>query len=274
MNVTQEEILSLFGKKISLESLECSIILQSQDEEKKKLAIGILEIMTGQCPFISKCNPILEDPHFLRLTVKEKKEVESTRGRLLSQKNTKLSRNDKTLGRDMTPRELKRIDFGTKMKVNVRNVNLYSFLEKLREFYLPETISKKLIDYNSLETKELKKYFTSMESKEDRKPIDKMKTEFLATKYVLKSTDLLKFPDLELHFQHLNSLIGLDEKQSKRTEEPIKNKSLTLIIAPYLKITSPLKKESHISEEYCNMKLYNYLLSQIFNPYSERILSG
>ena len=271
--ITQEELLSLFGKKVSLQSIECSIFLQSQDEEKRKLATGILEILTGQNPFTSKCDPILEDPHYLKLSPNEKKEAENARGRLSSQKIMSFSKNIKSPRKDMISRGFKRNEFGLKLNASLRKISLYSFLEKLREFYLPETISKKLVDYNSLGKNELEKYFTGTEAK-NKKFDKKTKMESLATTFMLKSSDLLKFPDLELHFQHLNSLISLDEKHSIKSEEISKNKSLALIVTPHLKITNPIKKGIEDSEEHCNMKIFNYILSQIFNPYSERKISS
>jgi hypothetical protein len=270
-NLIQEDILSIFGKKVELGSMECSIILQNQDEEKRKLAKGLLEILTGQKPSIVRCNPIQEDPNFMGLSSREKKEFENTRGRILSQKNSNFAKNSKNFDKEMVSKELKKNEFGTKLNCSLRKVNLYSFLEKLKDFYLPEVIGKKIIDYNSMEGNDLKKYFVNYRSEKKSNNTIEMKKNDLSTTYVLKSTDLLKFPDLELHFQQLNSLFQISRGNLPKSDEASKNNSISLIVTPNLKIINPYKEKTKI-EEYCNMKIINCILSQIFNPYSERIM--
>jgi hypothetical protein len=270
-NLIQEDILSIFGKKVDLESMECSIILQNQDEEKRKLAKGLLEILTGQKPSIVRCNPIHEDPNFIRLSPREKKEFENTRGRLLSQKSGNFSKHPKNFDKEMVSKEYKKNEFGDKLNCSLRKVNLYSFLEKLKDFYLPEVIGKKLIDYNSMDPNDLKKYFVNYRSDRKCNKTTEMKRNDLSTTYVLKSTDLLKFPDLELHFQQLNSLFHINKGHPPKNDEVSKNNSISLIVTPNLKIINPYREETRIKEQ-CNMKIINCILSQIFNPYSERIM--
>src|ERR1044071_9501762 len=60
-NVVREDLLTVFGRKVDLRSLQCSIILHKNglyNEARKKLAVGLLKILTGQSPILYNCNPL------------------------------------------------------------------------------------------------------------------------------------------------------------------------------------------------------------------------
>lgn len=262
--VVREDLLTLFGCTASLRSLECSIILQGaaqMSDEAKYRAACILEIITGQRATLSMCRVEEEDPQFIQKSGEEQRAIERLKSAMMHRANT-----------NATAADFRALGNGTILKTTLRRTSMYDFLEKTREFYLPDVLLAKSAEYSSLATSNSldASYFASWNLSKlpqySRYIAPNSTDPSLTTAFVLRSSDLLKFPDVEVHFEALGSSVF--SETGKNSENGLK-----LIIRPTLKINYPLGKKLHTSSVLPIVNHYgvfNYLLFKFFNPYITR----
>jgi hypothetical protein len=287
--ILREDMLTLFNHTASLRSLECSIVLngaQTMSDEAKYRAACILEILTGQQVTGSECDVMQEDPSHRTATEAQKREMERARGALIQQSIMaaagKQKKNIPKPDTSKVSQEIKKLGSGIKLKSSLHNVRMYYFLEKCREFYLPDIVGGaeeveregwKPLDHghdNTLEKRGLiLQYQKQGGSKRDcypeRYPLRRNENPREAIScYTLRSSDLLKFPDIEVHFEALGSVLG-----GMRAENT--SQALQLVLRPTVRIDTPLDKESlRKVPQIDNLRVMNYLLSQYFNAYMTR----
>lgn len=296
--VLREDMLTLFNHTATLRSLECSIVLHgaaAMSEETKYRAACVLEILTGQRITARECNVLFEDPAQRTASDTQRREMERARGALVQQSllgrrvGAKKNGGPK-MDKSVVSEQIRKMGSGFKLKTNLHNVKMYYFLEKCREFYLPDIIGTgtKTEGGPSSETgvgrwrpdtaghdNDLSKRGLVLQfekyggSKRDcypeRYPVlrDENPSQAISC-YTLRSTDLLKFPDIELHFEALGPVLGGLRNESE-------GQALQLILRPALEVTNPLDRESLKSlPSVDKLRIMNYLLSQYFNAYMTR----
>ena len=272
--VVREDLLTLFGCTATLSSLECSIILQGaaqMSDEAKYRAACILEILTGQRVTLAMCRLEEEDPQFTQKSGEEQRAMERLKSALMHRANS-----------NATAADFRALGNGTILKTTLRRAAMYDFLEKAREFYLPDVLLAKSAEYPSLSTSishGLDKsspnavagaYFASWNPSklpQYSRYIAPNSTDLsLTTAFILRASDLLKFPDVEVHFEALGSAVF--SETGKNSDNDLK-----LIIRPTLKINYPLGKKlqtSSVLPQVNHYGVFNYLLSKFFNPYMTR----
>ncbi len=286
--VIREDMLTLFNRTASIRSLECSVVLHGAsmlNSETKYKAACILEILTGQRVNGASCEVVKEDPLRRVISEEQQKDLDRIRGMALRQSilasQKKGNPGKKVAGSaptSLTVDDLRKLGNGFKLKTILTGVKLFDFLEKCREFYLPDVIGiqesngKILPDAghpNHLKhahvTGHFERYTPSKQFRRELRPIDNP-TEAI-TSYLLKSSDLLKFPDIELHFESMGSLVSRDSSDDSTT--------LHLILRPTLRIEKSVVPElaefdHQSSQQYDHLKIMNYCLSQYFNMYMRR----
>ena len=244
-------MISKFSHVARLEGIECSIVLdasQITSADTKYRAACILEILTHLRPALKGVSVQHENPFLKNATPEELKRLQKLRGKMM---------------RGVSDRSTTAI----KLMTTVRKTFMWSFLERLREFYLPDLLSmdeRKVLD-NSLTAFELRKYFEQPTFRSRglaRLPLIKSlkntNPEEGTTTFILNPSGLLKFPDIELFYEDLADSFRKDE-------------SFHVLIRPLIKITTP----KDVNPEHCppieSVKLMNFLLGQLFNPYIQRI---
>lgn len=261
--VARNDLLTLFSCNTEFKDLEVSIILQNAQiisPHIKYQAACVLEILTGQRPTFDEIqveNEFLVDRDSIK-TPEMIRKVITQAGRTLTTEELKLITDTK----------------GFRLKCNLNRVNLWSFLEKTREYYLPNLAS---IDHEERERvtgEKMTAYFKKPASQgKAEKPREKLEEgenpSVACAAYTLKSNDLLKFPDIELFFEPLHSVLG-----TGGNTDGLSTNTLQLFIRPTIRVKKAfeMKFQQHFKElgELNNLKIMNYYLSLFFNPYAPR----
>lgn len=291
--VMREDMLTLFNRTASFKSLECSVVLHGASmlsSETKYRAACILEIVTGQRVLGETCEVGKEDPLRRRISEEQQRELDKIRGVALrqsmmaAQKKGQQSKKGAQQPGQLTTDDLRKLGNGFKLKNVLQNVRLFDFLEKCREFYLPDVIGKQEKTAkveagqvvlpecghpNNLRHAHMIGHFERFTpSGLHRRALGPAENpaEAIST-YLLRSSDLLKFPDIELHFESMGSLVSREGSDDSST--------IHLILRPCLQVEKPNVEGLHAIEEAAgqqvdNAKVMNYLLSQYFNMYMRR----
>lgn len=262
--VVREDLLSLFGCTASLRSLECSIILQGSSQmsdEAKYRAACILEIMTGQRADLSSCRVEEEDPQFKKKSGEEQRAMERIKSAMMHRANT-----------NATAADFRALGDGTVLRTTLRRGAMYDFLEKMREFYLPDVLLAKSSEYPTLSTSSpldpahFAAWNRSKLPQFSRFIAPNPTETSLNTAFILRSSDLLKFPDIEVHFEALGSRVFSDNSSSSED-------GLKVILRPTLSMNYPLGRKQHAASSLPKVNhfgVFNYILAKLFNPYTTR----
>jgi len=299
--VLREDMLTIFNRAAEMQSLECSIMLhgpQALSSEAKYRAAALLEILTGQRPKGQPAQVEHDDPAFLMATEAQKAELQKQRNQLIQQslmrdKSKKQQPKNAPKTQLSVPTELRKAGSALKLITTLHGSRMYYFLEKLREYYLPDIVG--LLENNKVEegdllTENRSAWKTPVRghdndhsrrglllhwqkwggSKRDcyppRYPIGQLENpEQAVTTYLLQSSDLLKFPDVELHFEALGPLLA------SRQNQDITGSTVNLIMRPTVQVTNSLNKATEaMVPPVDHVRMMNYLLSQYFNAYLTR----
>ena len=259
--VVREDLMTLFGCTATLKSLEASIILQgtSQMSDEAKYRAGcILEIMTGQRPTLQACRVEEEDPQHQKRTGEEQRALERIKSAMMHRSNS-----------NATAADFRALGNGTILKTTLRRGAMFDFLEKLREFYLPDILLTRATEHPTLATCDPMDaaYFAAWNRSklpQESRFIEPRDTELcLNSSFILKSSDLLKFPDIEVHFEALGPQIFNDTADN----------GLKVILRPTMTVKYPLGRKHHLAAGLPKVNHYgvfNYLLAKFFNPYTIR----
>lgn len=267
--IIREDLLTLFGCTASLRSLECSVLLQGaaqMSDEAKYRAACILEILTGQRPALSSCRLEEEDPQFKKRSGEEQRALERIKSAMIHRANS-----------NATAADFRAIGNATMLRTTLRRTAMYDFLDKLREFYLPDVLlaSKSssasedptLALSDPLDGAHFASWNRSKLPQFSRFTPPKPDSTSLNTVFVIKSADLLKFPDIEVHFEALGPQIF----NNSRSED--EESGLKLLLRPTLSINYPLGSRQHQASPLPKVNHYgvfNYLLAKMINPYTTR----
>lgn len=263
--IVREDLLTLFGCTASLRSLECSILLQGaaqMSDEAKYRAACILEILTGQRANLSSCRLEEEDPQYKKKSGEEQRAMERIKSAMMHRANS-----------NATAADFRALGNATMLRTTLRRGGMFDFLEKMREFYLPDVLLAKSSEYPSLATSEPldSAYFAAWNRSKNpqfsRFMAPSPNELGLNSALVLKSNDLLKFPDVEVHFEALGSQIFSDSTASGRED------GLRVILRPTMAIKYPLGRKLHTASvlpQVNHYGVFNYILAKLFNPYTTR----
>lgn len=263
--IVREDLLTLFGCTASLRSLECSILLQGtaqMSDETKYRAACVLEILTGQRAHLSTCRLEEEDPQHTKKTGEEERALERIKSAMMHRANN-----------NATAADFRALGNATMLRTTLRRGQMFDFLEKLREFYLPDVLLAKSSEFPSLTTSGPLEsaYFSAWnrsKSPQMSRFIAPSPDELsLNSVFVLRSSDLLKFPDIEGHFEALGSQIFTDFTGSRQDE------GLRVLLRPTLTIKYPVGRRQHAASPLPRVNHYgvfNYILAKLFNPYTTR----
>lgn len=258
----REDLLTLFNCTASLRSIECSMILQGaqqMSDEVKYRAACVMELMTGQRPSVKGCRIEEEDPTFVQRSAEDQRNLERIKSAMMHRSNS-----------SATAADFRALGNGTQLKSTLKGVKMYDFLEKAREFYLPDVLliragGEESTLSSSITADRPGDYFAAWNPSKlpqySRFHPAKAGDSLLSTAFLLRSSDLLKFPDIEIHFEALGS--GF----SAANEDALK-----LIIRPTLQLKKPLGERQHQAAfpSVNTFGVFNYLLSRFFNPYITR----
>lgn len=262
--IVREDLLTLFGCTATLRSLECSILLQGatqMSDEAKYRAACILEILTGQRANLTSCRLEEEDPQYKKKSGEEQRALERIKSAMMHRANS-----------NATAADFRALGNATMLRTTLRRGEMFDFLEKMREFYLPDVLLAKSSEYPSLSTSEPLEsaYFAAWNRSKlpqfSRFIAPNQNDTSLSTAFVLRSNDLLKFPDVEVHFEALGSQVFSDSTSGKED-------GLRVILRPTLTIKYPLGKKQHTASvlpQVNHYRLFNYILAKLFNPYTTR----
>lgn len=232
---------------------------QQMSDEAKYRAACVLELMTGQRPVVRGCRIEEEDPSFVKRSAEDQRSIERLKSAMMHRNNS-----------SATAADFRALGNGTQLKTTLHRVRMYDFLEKAREFYLPDVLLLRSAGESetlatSLAAAKPETYFAAWNPSKlpqySRFHAAKSTDTFLNTAFVLRSSDLLKFPDIEVHFEALGNAF------SAANEDALK-----LIIRPTLHLKKPLGERTHRAAfpEVNSFGVFNYLLSRFFNPYISR----
>lgn len=268
--ILRDDLLTLFGCTASLRSIECSILLEGtsqMSEEVKYRAACVMEILTGQRPTLQSCRLEEENPQFVKKSGEEQKAMERLKSAMMHRSNS-----------SATAADFRALGNGTVLRSTLRRYAMYDFLEKMREFYLPDvllhkagndpltmSLSSSVLD----DGKNLAAYFAAWNKShlpENSRFVPAKPTDLtLTTALVLRASELLKFPDIEAHFEALGNTFASSPSNS--------DDGLKLILRPTLTIKHPLGIKSSTlmsGNPVNNFGVFNYLLCKLFNPYITR----
>lgn len=263
--VVREDLLTLFGCTATLKSLEASIILQGtaqMSDEAKYRAACVLEIMTGQRPALQACRVEEEDPQYQKRTGEEQRTLERIKSAMMHRSNS-----------NATAADFRALGNGTILKTTLRRGDMYDFLEKLREFYLPDILLARTSEDPTLGTcSPTDSAYFSMWNRsklpQESRFIEPRDTELcLNSAFILKSNDLLKFPDIEVHFEALGPQMFNDTPAAAATAAT----GLKVILRPTMTVNYPLGRKQHVAlglPKLNHYGVFNYLLAKFFNPYT------
>jgi len=260
--------------------------------ETKYRAACILELLTGQRVLGATCEVGQEDPLRRLISEEQQRDLDRVRGMalrqsLMAEKSKKSGKQPKKQQQQqstqITSDDLKKLGNGFKLKTVLEGVRLFDFLEKCREFYLPDVVGEKSLSSsdsnkialpecghpNNLKHAHMVGHFERFTpSQTMRRPLGPADNPNQAVStYLLRSSDLLKIPDIELHFEALGSLVSRESTDDSGT--------LHLILRPSLEVCKPAlpeldRWERQLPHQTDNLKIMNYLLSQYFNMYMRR----
>ena len=265
--VARDDMITLFSSIAKFQGLEVSVILQNAQvisPHIKYQAACVLEILTGQRPTLDEIE--LENEYLTNCD--NLKSQEMIRSIMLQ------------AGRTLTTDELKLLSSakGIRLKTNLNRVNMFNFLEKAHEFYLPDLASVDHVARKSCLEDGINSYFKKPSRKnrtdKPREKLEEGDNPSLATAaYTLKSSDLLKFPDIELYFEPLHTVLG-SGGSSEKDNNLLSTNSLQLFIRPEINVTNTFEEKfvEHLKGrgKLNNLKVMNYFLSLFFNPYGAR----
>jgi hypothetical protein len=309
--VLRGDMLCRFSRVVHLQSLEIFMVLDAvrsiQSEFKYKTAC-LIELLSGKRPQVHACNAHLEgifpnlSGQISQLNAKEE---------ALRLKQAVMAQHK---GVVLTAEDYKKASSsasGTKISSKLYSPQeQYQFLEKLREFYLPDMLTlasdTPLAErLQSAPRKELASYYSIppnyVPSKVEKKKIKyhslMMATDnpiTASTTFHFKASDFLRFPDLEMNFEPLSSI--LDPAISGGSSQAAFGSSLSVYIRPILSILPchlPNTKDQtldflnvlfpsqdgQVSEKSDNppldhLKVMNYFLARIINPFADRVRVG
>lgn len=283
--------MSIFNHAVKFRELECSIVLggtQGMHDETKYRAAALLEILTGQRVSARPCDLIQDDPSQRAMSESQKREMDKARGEFVRQTLQKGTGGKKVAKVDSSQvsTEFRKLGSGLKLVTHLHGNGIFNFLEKMREYYLPDVIGGGVEGSigeahkwrpptsghgNNYDRKGLILHFqkwggSTRDCYPARYPIQKDEyPKEAVTCYTLKTGDLLKFPDVELHFEALGPILGGMRADSGGGQ------SLQLILRPTLAIETILSKnELRRVPPVDTIKMMNYFLSQFFNTYLNR----
>ena len=290
--IVREDCLALFNRTIDLSRVECSIVLPNAAQispEQKYKAAAVLTVLTGQTPSGEKCRIEWEDPLALRLSKAQQQLENQERSAALARQWTAKNANKKSKTVNKTQQRPTAEDFkeaaaGFKLTCNIGKVRMWDFLEKLREFCLPDTSgylqeNTERGHDNSISDAVLKRQFQKICLIKNPTYSPRMAVGFndnpdtAITAYILKAHELLKFPDIEVHFESLGEV--LRDTSAKKEEASLNSaNSIRIVLRPLIKV-----KEIAINAELQsllppvdNLRIMNWLLAQFFNEYLHRPL--
>lgn len=313
--ILRDQMLASTSYIASLHSLQLSVILhgsafvQSPDAMLRK-ATGILEVLTGQKPGVLKVDPLSTDPMVKDMSEGERRESEKAassavlaklnRNRPASakkitsaaavaaaSKNRKgakgkaIATKNNNSKKEVTDGEFKAAKSATQLCCDLHGHRMWYFLEKLREFYLPDILASNTeqsmlnLRYGhdcTVPRKKLAGWFDVWTRAIPGKPLrpvrqDENPEEAVAT-YILPTADLLRFPDIELFYEQLAGAGGSNHSID----------GLNVIVRPTLKVTTPMPKQLLEEQQQQlfsgwqpdKLVLMNWLLGHFFNPYMQR----
>lgn len=300
--VMREDMLTLFNRVVRLKEVECSIVLNgaiNSNNETRYRAAALLELLTGQMAQGEDCNVPFEDP-FIRLRTEQQKQMaERAKAELMRSKMSnitesiiaakkKLSETDKLqIGKDM-----KRLGVGLRLHTTLGPSKFWDFLERIREHHLPDIVEEN-VDNDGDDNATITSTVNTTNTKTDsilhfQKKGGSIKPQYprhfpvnskenpgeALTCYTIDSTEFLKFPDIEVHFEALAPILTRDGVDGSLSE-PIR-----LLIRPLLQIDSTSLNKEERAEllqhqgRIDNLEVMNYFLRQIFNPFLNRPAIG
>lgn len=321
--VVRPDMLNMFDGVVSLRSLDVSMILDSatasQPDTKYKAACFI-ELLTGRRPSVGPCDVFeegvgdvliggLSGNLYLDATPPGGLVDGAGRQSDKERRSLLLKIRSRTVGMS-APVDYRLVTSShSGLKINCHlntQLDAFSFIEKLREFYLPDpTFSKRTAQgsssllthaMNAPRDEMLGSFFVSfpyiplpehillLKSKVRRRTT-KSHVSFQSafspgenpssakTIYVLKAADFLKFPDVEPHFEALSSILSAGG--------PTAN-AFHVYIKPHLQVTMGRdilnEKSDGKSRDTVNgasvpdtIKMMTFFLSSMFNPFSVRL---
>lgn len=293
--IIREDCLALFNRTIDLSRIECSIVLPNASQlspEQKYKAAAVLTVLTGQIPAGAKCRVEWDDPLALRLTkIQQQLENQARSAALARQfaarpgnKKGNASQQHQKLSAD----DFKEASAGFKLLCNIGQVRMWDFLEKLREFCLPDTSS--ILDLskekaferghdNSRPDSHIRRVFQRPCLVKQPTYSPRMAIGFqdnpdeAMTTYILKAHELLKFPDIEVYFEALGEVLRDQSSAHKETTLNSPN-SIRIILRPLLRVSQPAisKIAQTLLPSVDNLRIMNWLLAQFFNEYLHRPL--
>ena len=224
-------------------------------DEAKYRAGCILEILTGQRPALASCRLEEEDPQYQKKSGEEQRAMERIKSAMMHRANS-----------NATAADFRALGDATMLRTTLRRGAMYDFIEKLREFYLPDVLLSSTETTLSRADPVDSAYFATWNRSKlpqfSRFSPPQSDETSLNTAFVLKSGDLLKFPDIEAHFEALGSQIFNNNSHDD---------GLKVILRPTLTVKYPLGKKLQMSSSLPIVNHYgvfNYVLSKMFNPYT------
>jgi hypothetical protein len=190
----------------------------------------------------------------------------------------------------LSAEDFKEAAAGFKLLCNIGQVRMWDFLEKLREFCLPDTsgvldaakekggIVERGHD-NSHPDTHIKRLFQRPSLVKEPTYTPRMaiglhdNPDVAVTAYILKAHELLKFPDIEVYFEALGDVLKEQSSFQKNSSANNPN-SVRIILRPLLRVSQPpVSKISQILlPPVDNLRIMNWLLAQFFNEYLHRPL--
>ncbi|KGG50739.1 hypothetical protein DI09_58p110 [Mitosporidium daphniae] len=320
--ILRPDMLNLFNGYVSILSMDVSMVLDggtAHNPNYKYKSALLLQLLTGKRPNATPCNVFREGTSEILFnglssniylspsSPNSVKDEMSDNGRRSDKEKralllTKLNfASNAASGKKHAKNMMSADDYrkatsshsGLKISCSLRNeAESFEFLDKLREFYLPDPSFQRLPTRNGLLTHSLDVHkiardemlgaFTRsnsfnplsediikrVKSKLRRKLIARHKFHERAfksgdnplsakTTYVISPLDCLKFPDVEGHFD------GLSDLFSAPNVNPF-----YIYIRPHLKVHFPLQLQEKTPETLVAM---TYFLSAFFNPFSYRL---
>lgn len=304
--ILRDQMLASTNYIASFRSLQLSVILhgpafvQSPDAMLGR-ATGILEVLTGQKPGMLKVDPLSTDPMVKDMSESERRESEKAASSAVLAKfgrnrpaSAKKIPSAATAGKNkkgakgkavatksnskVTDGEFKAAKSATQLCCDLHGQRMWYFLEKLREFYLPDVLassaeqSTQSLRYGhdcTVPRKRLAGWFDIWTRALPGKPLrpvrqDENPEEAVAT-YILPTADLLRFPDIESFYERLASTgnHSID--------------GLSVIVRPTLRVATPMPKLLLEEQQALlggwqpdKLVLMNWLLGHFFNPHMQR----
>lgn len=294
--IVREDCLALFNRTIDLTRIECSIVLPNASQltpEQKYKAAAVLTVLTGQLPAGEKCRVEWEDPLALRLSKAQQQLENQARSAALARQvaSRNAAKKKTSQHQKLTAEDFKEAAAGFKLICTIGRVRMWDFLEKLREFCLPDTSGildqammgkGKTLEHghdNARPDYEVKRQFQRICLIKNPTYTPRMAVGFnenpesAITAYILKAHELLKFPDIEVYFEALGEVLkdtsaGVTSKQSTLNSP----NSVRIILRPHLHVRNiPISPDlQSLIPPVDNLRIMNWLLAQFFNEYLHR----